>query len=170
MSCLINKGYVLGCKDSTGGVRNVYLANFSGATTFTVDGSDVITAITSSPSFYKYECPKQTAGVVETATVNVQNGTVLYSQVLTLVLNKMSADMRNEMMLLAKAPLFVIAEDQNGLFWLLGKQNAVDLTTGTSGTGTNFGDRNGYSLTFTALEPASISNITYASFSANIAG
>jgi hypothetical protein len=45
-----------------------------------------------------------------------------------------------------------IVTDRNGNYWLLGSRNGLELTTGTSQTGTAMGDRNGYDVTFTGME------------------
>jgi hypothetical protein len=54
--------------------------------------------------------------------------------------------------LLAQAKLAVIATDRNGAQWVMGLENGVYLTTGTSATGTAMGDLNGMTLTFTSME------------------
>jgi len=43
-------------------------------------------------------------------------------------------------------------KDNNDKMWALGEVNGLDLTGGGSGSGTAFGDRNGYTLTFTGNE------------------
>ena len=55
-------------------------------------------------------------------------------------------------MLLAKNRLAVIVTDQQNENWFLGITNGLDLTGGGSATGTAFGDRSGYTLTFTGNE------------------
>jgi hypothetical protein len=57
-------------------------------------------------------------------------------------------------LLLAKNNLLAVVQDGNDKYWLLGKVNGADLTGGHGATGAAFGDRNGYTLTFTGNEPA----------------
>jgi hypothetical protein len=133
--------------------------------TATTEASGVITAITKAAGkrFYKYELVKETANFVENINASVENGTVFYQQELTIVLNKLQANTRNEILLLAQSLLVAIAKDNNGNYWYLGKNNGLDITAGNSGTGTAIGDRSGYTLTFTgkeaALSPAVSSSI-----------
>jgi hypothetical protein len=117
--------------------------------------SGVVTGITkaSNKRFYKYELPKQTGALTETINGSVENGTVFYSSELQIVVNKLSTAVRNEIKLLAQNTLLAVVKDNNGKYWMVGKSRGVDLTTGTLGTGTAFGDRSGYSLTFTGQEP-----------------
>lgn len=59
-----------------------------------------------------------------------------------------------------------IVEDMNGSFWLLGAKNGLDITSGNSATGTASGDRNGYSLTFQAMEADPMWSVSAATINA----
>ncbi len=98
--------------------------------------------------FNSASCPT----LPETITASVENGTVFYAQELSIVLNKLQANTRNEILLLAKNTLMAVVQDANDKYWLLGRYSGLDVTGGTSATGTAQGDRNGYSLTFTGGE------------------
>ena len=155
MPCALTQGYVLDCKDSLGGMTEVLFIAKADVTA-TTEASGVITAITKAAGkrFYKYELVKETANFVENINASVENGTVFYQQELTIVLNKLQANTRNEILLLAQSLLVAIAKDNNGNYWYLGKNNGLDITAGNSGTGTAIGDRSGYTLTFTGKEAA----------------
>jgi len=90
--------------------------------------------------------------LTETITASVENGTVYYAQELSIILNKLQANTRNEILLLAKNNLLAVVQDANDKYWLLGKVQGLDITGGTSTTGTAQGDRSGYTLTFTGGE------------------
>ena len=73
----------------------------------------------------------------------------------SLNLQKMEANKRNEILLIARnRNLKVIFTDNNGKAWLMGYSRGAVVSAGTSVTGTNLGDLNGYTLTLTAQEPA----------------
>ena len=167
-NCLITAGYTIGCLDNTGGAQEIYIANWTSDASYDLDVDDTITGVTSGNTYYKFETPKQTAGLVETPNVSVENGTVFYNQDVTLVLNKMEADLRNQILLITRATTTIILKDQNGNYWLVGKQNGANVSGGAHGTGTAYGDRNGYSLTLTSMEPELAHPIDYAAFSAMI--
>jgi hypothetical protein len=141
------------CKDSIGGLKEVLFIEFDNVTAVT-EASGVVTAITVAPGkqFRRYVVPKETSFFTETPNVNVQNGSVFYQQELTIVLNKMQANTRNEIQLLAQNRLLSIAYDLNGKYWLLGKERAIDVSGGDGGSGTATGDRNGYTRVFTGME------------------
>ena len=153
MPCALTQGYTLDCKDSLGGIKAVWLINHANVTAIT-EASGIVSAITKAASkvFYKYELVKNTGALTETVTASVENGTVFYAQELTVVLNKLQANTRNEILLLAKNTLMAVVQDANDKYWLLGRYSGLDVTGGTAATGTAQGDRNGYSLTFTGGE------------------
>jgi len=153
MACALTQGYTLDCKDSVGGLTAVYFAPFEDLATVTI-AAGVVTTLTmdASKKFYKYELVKESSNFAEAVNTNVQNGTVFYTQTLEVILNKLQVNTRNEILLLAKNRLAVIATDNNGDNWFLGVAYGLDLTGGGSATGTAFGDRSGYTLTFTGNE------------------
>lgn len=155
MACALTSGYTLDCKDSLGGIKAVWFIEHANVSSVT-EASGIVTTITKGAGkvFYKYELVRNTSSLTENITASVENGTVFYAQELSVILNKMQASTRNEILLLAKNVLMAVVQDSNGKYWLLGKQNGIDITGGSSATGTAQGDRNGYTLTFTGGEPA----------------
>lgn len=153
MACALTQGYTLDCKDSIGGIKAVWFIA-AGDVSAVTEVSGVVTAITkaSGKVFYKYQLVKNSSSLTENVNANVQNGTVFYAQELAVILNKMQANTRNEILLLAKNNLLAVVQDANDKYWLLGKQNGLDLTAGSSATGTAQADRSGYTLTFSGGE------------------
>ena len=155
MACALTQGYTLDCRDSLGGITEVYFIASSDITS-TTEASGVITALVkaSGKKFYKYELTKGPSMFTENVASNVQNGTLFFTPELTIILNKLQANTRNEILLLAQNRLTAVAKDNNGKFFMLGKTRSLDLTAGSAATGTAEGDRSGYTLTFTGAEPA----------------
>lgn len=147
-TCILSDGYDLGCF-GTGGVKNIYIANYSGSATYTLDANDIITTASNSASFYRFEQDIETALFNETINPSRENGTVFYESTVSIKMFNNTAAVRNLVKSLAKAPLSVLIEDNNGGFWLMGTSTAVRATEGTRGFGQAFGDMNGASLTFT---------------------
>ncbi len=165
MACILNAGVALGCLDSTGGIKNVYIANFDAVgTTFTEDSNEVITGITTTETFFKYNFRKQTSSFTEEGTLSVENGTNFYVPTVSMVFHKLETAKRNAVLLLAKADTHVIVETQNGDYWLVGKVNGMNLTTTSVATGQAFGDLNGYTLALVGAEPALAQEIDAAAF------
>ena len=115
MSCALTQGYTLGCRDSVGGIPEVRFIEFQNVTGVAVSSGNVVTGITTSGStkFWKYELPKQTSQFTETVNPSTENGTIFYQQDLQIVLNKMTAALRNELRLLGQNRLMAIVTDRN---------------------------------------------------------
>ena len=120
------------------------------------ESSGVVTAITkaSGKIFRKYALIRETSMAEEKLVGNRANGTVYYSQQLQIVLNKRQANTRNEIMLLAQNLLAAVVIENTGKAFLYGRVSGLMLDAADSPTGTAWGDRNGYTLTFTGNETA----------------
>lgn len=153
MACALTSGYSLDCRDSAGGIKSVLfieIDNVSGVTS--ADGVATVISKANNRRFYKYNLQRATAEASEDFQDSAENGTSFHAQSLNIVLNKMQAATRNEIVLLAANRLLAVIEDRNGKYWLYGKENGLQRAGGKSGTGKAFGDRNGYELTFTGEE------------------
>jgi hypothetical protein len=154
MACLLSTGYTLGCRDSIGGIQDVWIGNFGGNATYTLNANDVVTAFTGSTvSYFKFEQEMETGQFNQNGAYSVENGTVFFTQELLLTFHKNDATLRNQLLVLSQANMSVIVKDQRGEFWLMGYQNGVRATAGAMNTGKAFGDLNGFTITLTAKEP-----------------
>jgi hypothetical protein len=153
MPCALTQGYSLDCRDSLGGITEVYFIEKANVSSITA-ASGSISALTkvAGKRFYKYELVPGTSSMTENINANVKNGTVFYAQELSIVLNKLQVSTRNEILLLAQNTLLCVVKDNNDNTWLLGRINGINITTGNGATGTAQGDRSGYTLTFSATE------------------
>ena len=165
-TCDITSGFTLGCRDNVGGITNLYI--LSGSITSVTDASEgLISGITGSGEFFKFELFRQTSDFSEAITSTPENGTVFYEQTLNAVFFKLQSATRNQVKVLAQNPnLKIIVETNNGTvdgvgrYWLLGEDRGMQLLSGTGATGVAFGDLNGYNLTFTGQEPNPASEIS----------
>lgn len=157
-TCNITQGWQLGCRDNTGGVKRVYI--LSGSVTRVVNTNSLITAISGSGKFFAFDQVNQTANYTETINSSVENGTIFYQQDLTVQFHKYQDGLQDLIGALSRQPdTKIIVETQNGTddndgrWFYIGQFNGATLSAGSGQTGTAYGDLNGYSLTFTALEP-----------------
>lgn len=155
MSCLIDEGYVLGCRDSIGGVKGVYIASFDPAATYSIITDEIgnyATSTSPAPVHYKYDQFTEAASFSQTGTFSLENGSVFYDQQLTLMFHKQDTALRNKLVLLAQGRLSIIIQDQNNNFWLMGKENGVYAISADMQSGKAFGDMNGVTLTLQGKE------------------
>ena len=152
MACSeLTQGFILNCKDGIGGIKQIVLVDKALVSSFSFDGSEVITTIVgpASGDLFTYELPTQTGSFEETINFNRDNGTVFYTQTVNVMLHKLSAAKRLELQTVATARVVVFVLDTNGNWWAVGYENGADLSTSTAGTGTALGDMNGFTLAFT---------------------
>lgn len=153
MPCLLTQGYALDCRDGIGGIKEVYIIEKDNISAYT-ETSGVVTAITKTTGskFRRYYLNRETSNASETGNGSEQNGTNFYSQNVTIVLNRRSATIRNELMLLAKNNVVIITVENGGKYFLYGRTQGLQLNGLETGTGTAWGDRNGSTLPFVGNE------------------
>lgn len=158
MSCSSIKlnGIGLGCKDSMGGIKKVYIAKVDdiksiqiGDQTNIIDSIEMVLDEGSSRTFKTYEFRKGTSSMSTTLTTDEAAGTLSFQTDVSLQFSKMDTSKRLEIMALCVDSVVVIVEDSNGKCWFLGYDFPVTATTATANTGTAFGDFSGYNITLT---------------------
>ena len=149
MACsnLTLKGLVNQCDSSRGGVKRVLIADRSTTITF-AESEGVITGVTGG-SWLQYYIRPNTSSFTSTATIDAANGVNYVETKLNLVFTKIDAVKRLEMNALLVGEVYVIVEDANGVYHLLGKEEAVVATNATAESGTVRSDGNKYTLELT---------------------
>jgi len=160
MSCRITNNITTACNRNQGGIRKIYLAN--GPLEGTLESpegviyamfSDIATYTLVSP-WYVIELPRVTGTFDEVFEINQANGTVVYNQELRFVTNEHTTDTRQRLIELAQSnDMIVVFEDNNGKLWLMGEQHGCYLSTATTETGVNYGDRRGHTVVIAARNP-----------------
>jgi len=154
MACDLTLGRKEPCKDSIGGLKNIYFVDFgdSGTVTLTNDEITNLTGTSGSLTAYKYEL-KGASSFEQTITSSRENGTTFFDQTLTLTLKKLTKEDNKELKLLAYGRPHVAVEDYNGNVFMMGTENGAEVTGGTIVTGAAMADLSGYTLTLNAQEP-----------------
>ena len=163
MACTaLTRGRGLDCNRIAGGVKKIFFSVFDEDVSYTYDGSNPleIDAIDwNATTIYEYVMPLGVASVTDTITGSRENGTIFYTPTVNIMLNKLTKEDQNEIKLLGatKVRIFAQLNEQlaNGhdVFIALGMSNGMELNAGTMDSGSDFGSRNGYTLTFDGLEP-----------------
>ena len=161
MACAITHGRIEPCKDSLGGLRNVYFINddlvtgevvFYDPTSPPFVDTDEVYYVTNVASIYKFEL-KSNENVYDQEIVSSrENGTTFFRQTLTIKLKKQDIATHNAVKTLAYAKPRILVENNEGQFFLVGMFRGCDLTAGSINNGGALGDFSGYSLTFQAEE------------------
>lgn len=174
-NCTLSEGLNLtGCtKNNSGGVSAVYIANFKEVVTggtasakYTYDSTtgeitDIVTGATAA-TYYQFDTVKETSSLAEAIAVNVQNGTIVFTPTVSLVMNKLETKQRNLIHMLSLGLLICVVKDNNDNYWMVGYNKGMDVTAVESSTGVALGDRNGSTLTVTGKEPKPMARLSSA--------
>jgi len=156
-SCsLLTAGRGAGACKIIAGVERVYLANSDLIESVGVTGADEMEEINAigmtGGTFYTFYQIQETSSFTSTPTANVQNGSLFYETILTLVFTDYNASLRYTIKTLAENNLVAIVEMKSGEMVFIGESGGIDISGGDGGSGTASGDRNGASLTFRGVE------------------
>lgn len=160
-TCLLfNQNIASSCRNAQPGVSTIYIANFADVTTVTENAAGTqITALTGTTAsgetsgiFYTIAVNKESSGFVDNTEINIPNGTAMYIPTLTLKVPNMDTTTRTIFKQLSQATVMVIFKTTDGLYYLAGKDNGLDMTTGTFQTGVARGDAKGLEITLEGLE------------------
>jgi hypothetical protein len=140
---------LLGCRDQRGGIKNLYLANYSDYG-YTIAAQE-LTDLGTLAEVFQYEVKATTNALTETGTSSEDNGTFVNAQSLAVTLPKLSADLQAQVQLICAGRPQVFVEDYNGNIMLLGATNGT-MSNCTKVTGGAGADLSGYTLTIAAEE------------------
>ena len=162
--CDIAAGRTLPCRDSVGGLKNVYFINYDSEVTIdtTSDTDDSVPSVVSwadEDIVFKYEL-KGNSSLTTNIQASRENGTVAFEQVLELTLPKLSNTDNRAIKLLSFGRPRIVVEDYNGNLFLVGREHGADVTGGTVVTGAAMGDLSGYTLSFSAMETMPPNSVT----------
>lgn len=155
MACNLTLGRLEPCKDSVGGLKNIYFVNYGDSglgVTYDTTDTDVIDELGTDVGAFKYELKATANTFTQTVNSSRDNGTTFWEQVLSVTLKKLDKKSHKELKLLAYGRPHVIIEDNNGNLFYAGLEHGMDVTGGDITTGGAMGDANGYTLTLTGQE------------------
>lgn len=149
----LSLGRLKPCKDSVGGLKNIYFINYGDmdGITYDVTDTDVIDAIGTSVNCYKYDV-HFASSLTQNIQSSTENGTTAFEQVLEVSMPKLTKEDHKEIKLISFGHPHVVIEDQNNNFFIAGALNGMEVTGGTIVTGTAMGDLSGYTITLTGME------------------
>lgn len=166
MSCSnnITNSFTIDCLDSNGGVAEIKVRAFSATLASdglaTVTSGQVTFAGAGLTDWFLFEVAEETSNFSDDGATDRASGTTVKTHVCTYVNNKLKAAFRNTLNNMHGMLVHVAVKDNNGNSWLLGYERGMIVSASTSGSGTAFNERNGYSVTFTGREKDGMLSIT----------
>jgi len=127
------------CRDAQPGVAKIYIANFSDVTGYAVDTAGTsITGITmvtgATAKFYPVALNKQVGSLIDTPTINLQNGVAVSKPKVAFKVQGLSTDTIAMYKSLLQADVIVVVKTINGDLFGVGFANGLSMSTGTLGT------------------------------------
>lgn len=150
-SCVTINGRAFPCKTGIGGIKQVWIAEWQEGLWGALSAGEIADAAVS-VTFRSFELNKNSGSLAQTINASMENGTVYFSQVVTMVMPIIDANSNSELAGLAQGRLAIVVEDMNGNKLIMGHTAGAEASGGEVTTGTGRGDLNGYNLQFTAEE------------------
>jgi predicted alpha-1,6-mannanase (GH76 family) len=162
MACDLTRGRKIDCKDSIGGLKAIYICkaysdNISAAATInttemTTAGFATWSGGSGSIEVFKYNLVANLSSLTVTTNSDNANGTLFFTQALSITLQKIDHDMTNELRLMGYSRAQIFVQDENDNVFLLGIDGGCHVSGGTVITGTAKGDLTGYTIEWGAEE------------------
>ena len=154
MACSLTlAGRGVGCKDALGGIKRIYVSEWTDGF-WNDEASGEVADATAAETFYTYDMTRGSGSLNQTITSDLAAGTVYFDQVCSVTFNKVAAADIAEISNLVKGRMAVLVQDNNDNWFVMGHKNGVEVTGGTAQTGTAAGDQNGFTIEFSAQEVA----------------
>lgn len=151
--CIIGNGRGLGCAESIGGVKTLFLANydpalvhqFSESAPKIIDDTPILTV-------YRFDLEDGNGGMVDTGSRDISQGSRLYESTGDFSWNNITVEDQVQIDQLTAGKFWAWTEDFNGKVLLFGKENGCWFPTVVTQTGVAKTDRSGYTLSIMARE------------------
>lgn len=144
------------CEGNAGGLKELYIGTRDvidepTESTMEINGvqGKAVSLKAGSGKFVEYGFRKGAASFTSTLNTDVDNATSYWTTELTAQFKRTEAVKRQAIMALVQNDVYVVAVDNNGIAWLLGKDNAVVANSGSHQTGAQRADANQYEIVLT---------------------
>jgi len=140
------------CTNGKGGIKSVILFPLGNVSASTITNNEV-TSLTVTGEVFQYKLKSNLSSYTAPIQVNKDNGTLWYTQTLTMILASDTKELRSEIHLLAQNEVVCIVEKASGEYVALGFGEGLQIADGSAyGSGVLKSDRNGHDLVLTGME------------------
>ncbi len=147
MSCSLTQGHTPKVCKTPSGIKRFLVGEFDKVTIGTITAGVVGTITVTSPfKFYEYKQKSEVATWGQVVTADAKNGTYSVEQTVDMQLLGLDALTQVELGKLVQNTVIVIAEQNDGTYWLLGRDYGLDVATDTLESGVALGDFQGNKL------------------------
>jgi hypothetical protein len=172
MACLrYSQSVTSACRDAQPGVAKIFIANYADVTSYALNSAgDTITGITMSGStkFYGVSLNKQVGSLVDTPTINLQNGVAVSKPKVAFKIQGLSVTSIAIYKQLLQSDVIVVIKTINGDLFGVGFANGLSMSTGTLGTEAAVDGFIGASFELDGIESSPFYPITMATFESTL--
>jgi hypothetical protein len=160
MPCELTRGFELSCLEGIGGVKEIFVANYTYFDSGIVYGgpagaiSELPGTVGDPITVWRYQPFRNSGSYVETVNKSLETGTLFFTQEVSWTFGKLTQVLRNEFLNLSKAKMVVFVRTNDDQILMIGAGGGADLSAGTVQTGAQKADLMGYQVTVTAEELA----------------
>lgn len=138
MACLrYSQSVTTACRDAQPGVSKIFIANYGDITGYGLDtaGTSITgLTLTGSTKFYEVTLNKQVASLVDTPTINLQNGVAVSKPKISFKIQGLTATSIQIYKELLQADVAVVVKTIDGQLYGVGFANGLSMSAGTLGT------------------------------------
>lgn len=129
MSCSLAQGFTPKVCKTQSGTNSVLIAELANVSNITVSNG-IATAISmaSGKRFFEYKQKAEVANWKATPTIDPKSGAYKWEHSVTLDLNDLTPSVIQEATTLIKTTVITIAKDNDGTYWLQGKDYGLDVS------------------------------------------
>ncbi len=154
MACSLTlAGRGVGCKDALGGIKRIYVSEWTDGF-WDDEASGEVADATAAETFYTYDMTRGSGSLNQTITSDLAAGTVYFDQVCSVTFNKVAAADIAEISNLVKGRMAVLVQDTKAALFVSGHNTGVAGTGGPSPPFSSDLYQNGFRLPFSAQEVA----------------
>jgi hypothetical protein len=129
------------CTNGKGGIKSVIIFPLGNVTSSNITANEVDT-LTVSGEVFQYKLKSNLSSYTAPISVNKDNGTLFYTQTLTMILASDTKELRSEIHLLAQNEVVCLVEKASGEYVALGFGEGLQIGDGSSyGSGVVKGDQ-----------------------------
>lgn len=151
MACNLSlSGLTQGCESNAGGIRKIWLIEYSKIKTVTFNEDKTeISAITldASAKMLSYAIRKESTQLTSEYTIDRPNGIEYCTNSLVVKFPRQDAAKRLEIIAMVSGECAALVQDANGTYYFMGSEEPVTVETASADTGTARGDANAYNVT-----------------------
>ena len=151
MACDYTIGLPFPCKDAIGGIKDICWIALGDAKWGAI-AAGAVADTTAAMTMFRFELTKNSGSFQQEISSSIENGTVYFTQTLTIQTPVMTAAITAELHNVMKNRMAIVVRDNNDNFHIMGYSCGAEVSGGNLGTGTAKGDLSGYNLVFTAEE------------------